>query len=99
MAQRTAADGLSCEQEVNQRVTHLPMCLKHGRIEDQADPRLRTDDLVRMYREFLVMQLEVVSHRFGWEKTRQSFERTLRQLAPDLQGVAKHYGFDKALVD
>lgn len=25
------------------------------------------------------------------------FERTLRQLAPELQDVAKHYGFDRLL--
>jgi hypothetical protein len=50
-----------------------------------------------MYRSFLLAQLGVVSHRFGRENARQSFERTLRQLAPELQEVAKRYGFDKLL--
>lgn len=99
VAWRTSTDDLSCEDEVNQKAGHLPVCLNHGRIEDRADPQLKTDDLVKMYREFLLIQVEVVSHRFGREKTHQSFERTLRQLAPDLQGVAKHYGFDRALLN
>ena len=43
------------------------------------------------------MQLDVVSRRFGRENARQSLERTLRQLAPELQNVAKRYGFDRLL--
>jgi hypothetical protein len=69
--------------------------LNRGRIEDQAHPQLRTEDLVEMYRKFLVVQLNVVSQRFGQENARQSFERTLRQLAPELQDVARRYGFDR----
>jgi len=58
---------------------------------------LKTDDLVEMYRRFLLTQLDVVSHRFGRENARQSFQRTLGQLAPELQNVAKRYGFDRLL--
>ena len=50
-----------------------------------------------MYRAFLLTQLEVVSRRFGRENARQSFERTLGQLAPELQDIAHRYQFDKLL--
>jgi DNA-binding PadR family transcriptional regulator len=97
LAWRTSPDDRTCEEEVNQLCTDLPLCLNRGRIEDQADPQLRTDDLVEMYRNFLLTQLDVVSRRFGRENARQSFERTLRQLAPELQDVAKRYAFDQLL--
>jgi hypothetical protein len=97
VAWRSSPDDRSCEYEVNQRTDSLPLCLNRGRIEDQADPRLKTDDLVEMYRVFLLAQLGVVSHRFGHENARQSFERTIRQLAPELQDVARRYEFDKLL--
>jgi DNA-binding PadR family transcriptional regulator len=96
-AWRSSPDVRSCEEEVNQLASGLPLCLNRGRVEDQADPRLKVDDLVEMYRDFLLAQLDVVSRRFGGENARQSFERTLHQLAPELQDVAKRYGFDKLL--
>ena len=83
--------------EKNERIEHLPLCLSRGRIEDQADPHLKMDSLVQLYRDFLLAQLEVVSRRFGRDNARQSFERTLQQLAPELQAIAKRYGFDKLL--
>ncbi len=97
IAWRASPEDRACEEEVNQLCAHLPLRLNRGRIEDQADPQLRTDDLVEMYRRFLLTQLDVVSHRFGRENARQSFERTLRQLAPELQNVAKRYAFDQLL--
>jgi DNA-binding PadR family transcriptional regulator len=97
VAWRTAPDDRSCEHEVNELTLGLPLCLNRGRIEDQADPRLKAEDLVEMYRDFLLAQLDVVSRRFGGENARQSFKRTFRQLAPELQDVAKRYGFDKLL--
>jgi hypothetical protein len=97
IAWRTSPEDRSCEEEVNQRCTHLPLRLNWGRIEDQADPQLKTDELVEMYRHFLLMQLDVVGRRFGRENARQSFQRTLGQLAPELQNVAKRYGFDQLL--
>jgi DNA-binding PadR family transcriptional regulator len=98
IAWRSSPDDRACEEEVNELTIHLPLCLNRGRIEDQADPQLKTDGLVEMYRGFLLTQLDVVSRRFGRDNARQSFERTLRQLAPELQDVAKRYGFDKLLV-
>jgi len=97
IAWRGSPDDRSCEREVNQLTEDLPLCLNRGRIEDQADPRLKTDGLVEMYRVFLLAQLDVVSRRFGRENARQSFERTLHQLAPELQDVARRYEFDKLL--
>jgi hypothetical protein len=97
IAWRSAPDDRTCEEEVNERIEHLPLCLNRGRIEDQADPHIKMDKLVELYRAFLVTQLDVVSKRFGQDNARQSFERTLQQLAPELQDVAKRYGFDKLL--
>jgi hypothetical protein len=97
IAWRSSPEDRTCEQEVNQMTGSLPLCLNRGRIEDQADPRLKTDALVEMYRAFLLTQLDVVSRRFGREKARQSFERTLNQLAPELQDIARRYEFDKLL--
>ncbi len=97
VAWRTSSDDRSCEQEVNEQTGHLPLCLNRGRIEDQAHPQLTTEGLVELYEAFLLAQLDVVSRRFGRENARQSFERTLGQLAPELQEVARRYGFDKLL--
>jgi DNA-binding PadR family transcriptional regulator len=97
VAWRTAPDDRSCEEEVNEETGHLPLCLNRGRIEDQAAPHLKADELVEIYRSFLLAQLQVVSRRFGAENARRSFERTLRQLAPELQKVAKRYGFDRLI--
>jgi DNA-binding PadR family transcriptional regulator len=97
IAWRSPSDDRSCEEEVNQLTGHLPLCLNRGRIEDQVDPQLKTDGLVEMYRDFLLRQLDVVGGRFGRDNARQSFELTLRQLAPELQVVARRYGFDKLL--
>lgn len=97
VAWRTSAANITCEQEVNELTEHLPLHLNRGRIEDRAEPQRKTDEMVEMYRSFLLTQLDVVSRRFGPENARQSFERTLRQLAPELQDVAKRYGFDRLL--
>jgi DNA-binding PadR family transcriptional regulator len=96
VAWRGDPDDRSCEEEVNALVgEQMPICLRGGRIQDQADPHLGIDDLQEMYRRFLQEQYAVVSRRFGRSNARQAFERTLRQLAPELQGVAKRYGFDR----
>jgi DNA-binding PadR family transcriptional regulator len=97
VAWRTSPDERTCEEEVNEHTAHLPLCLNRGRIEDQADPQMKTEGLVEMYRHFLLTQLDVVSRRFGQENARQSFERTLRQLAPELQEIARRYDLDKLL--
>jgi hypothetical protein len=97
VAWRTSPEDRTCEEEVNQLTGELPLCLNRGRIEDQADPQLSVDDLVEIYCAFLLAQLDVISRRFGRDNARQSFDRTLRQLAPELQEVAKRYRLDKLL--
>ena len=97
IAWRSSPEDATCEDEVNELTGDLPLCLNRGRIEDQAEPRLKIDEMVEIYRRFLLTQLDVVSRRFGQENARQSFERTLRQLAPELQDVARRYGFHKLM--
>jgi DNA-binding PadR family transcriptional regulator len=97
IAWRSSPDERTCEEEVNQLTDHLPLCLNRGRIEDQADPQLDSDGLVAMYRDFLVTQLDVVIRRFGRENAQLSFKRTLGQLAPELQDVARRYKLDRLL--
>ncbi len=96
-AWRTAPEDQTCEEEVNAQVGDLPLCLNAGRIEDRVEPNQRIDALVEVYQRFLLTQLEVVSRRFGRENARRSLQRTLRQLAPELQDVARRYGFDRLL--
>ncbi len=84
----------TCEQQVNERCGQLPLRLHRGQIEDQTSPETGTEELVEMYRQFLLAQLEVIGQRFGPEKARQAFDQTLHRLAPELQGVARQFGFD-----
>jgi DNA-binding PadR family transcriptional regulator len=95
IAWRATPEDRDCELEVNQRTADVPIRLDHGRVEDQVDPQLEIDELKEIYNRFLQVQFKVVSRRFGQANARQSFERTLRQLAPELQDVAKRYGFDR----
>ncbi len=92
---RPSPDDRRCEEEVNRRIAHLPLQLDHGRIRDRADPQLDTESLTDIYQQFLQAQFAVVSHYFGLSRARQAFERALRQLAPELQDVARRYGFDR----
>jgi len=95
VAWRSSGVDRTCEEEVNQLCHLLPLHLDRGRIADEAEPRLPTSDLVQMYRSFLLAQIDVVSRRFGRDNARQSYERTLSQLAPELQEVARRHGLDK----
>ncbi len=99
IAWRSSPDDRSCEEEVNERCQHLPIRLVEGRVEDRADPQLSVDELSEMYRFFLQQQFRVVSRRFGRANARQAFERTLRHLPPELQDVARRYGFDRVSAD
>jgi len=95
LAWRSSPDDRTCEHEVNRRCEELPLCLYKGRIKDEADPQLGVDELQEMYHLFLKEQFRVVSRFFGQTNAQQSFERTLRQLAPELQRVAERYDFDR----
>ena len=92
---RPTPDDRSCEEEVNLRTKRLPIRLEEGRIQDTADPQLGLDELKEMYKTFLREQLAVIARRFGGANARQSFQRALNQLAPELQNGAKRYGFDR----
>jgi DNA-binding PadR family transcriptional regulator len=98
-AWRSSPDDRTCEEEVNRRAAHLPLCLDNGRIEDQADPKWETERLQGLYQHFLQIQFEVVRRHFGLSRARQAFERALRQLAPELQDVANRYGFDRVTAE
>jgi hypothetical protein len=95
LAWRESPDDRACEEEVNQRTAELPISLRLGRIVDQADPQLDVDVLKGLYARFLQEQFRVVSRRFGRANAQQAHERSLHQLAPELQEVARRYGFDR----
>jgi DNA-binding PadR family transcriptional regulator len=95
LAWRPTPDDRSCEEEVNERCRHLPIRLEMGRIEDRVDPQLRVDELKETYHLFLREQFQVISRRFGQANAHQAFEQSLRQLAPELQDVAKRHGFHR----
>jgi DNA-binding PadR family transcriptional regulator len=95
MTWRDSPGDRSCEEEVNQRTADLPLSLDLGHIRDQADPQLGVEELRGMYTRFLKEQFKVVSRRFGRANAQQAHERSLRQLAPELQEVARRYGFDR----
>ena len=92
---RSPQDVYTCEAEVNERTQALPISLVDGRIQDQVDRQMETDELKEMYMRFLAEQFAVVSHRYGRTNAQQSFEQALRQLAPELQTVAKRHGLDR----
>ncbi len=92
---RSSPEDCACEQEVNERTAALPISLVDGRIQDLVDRQMETDELKELYTQFLTEQFAVVSRRFGRTNAQQSFERTLRQLAPELQTVAKRHGLDR----
>jgi hypothetical protein len=95
LAWRSSPDDRTCEEKVNRRTAHLPLRLDDGRIQDQAEPQLGTDNLRDMYLEFLCMQFSVIGQFFGHSNAREAYRRTLSQLAPELQSVAKRYDFDR----
>jgi hypothetical protein len=95
LAWRPSPDDRTCEEEVNERTSHLPIRLNHGRVEDEANPQLETDDLQEIYVDFLQQQYRVICRRFGQGNARDALEKTLRQLPPELQGVARRYEFDR----
>jgi DNA-binding PadR family transcriptional regulator len=95
---RATPDDRSCEEEVNERCQEVPIRLNDGRIEDRADPQLGIDELSEIYCYFLKQQYRVVSRRFGASNAREAFERVLRQLAPELQSIARRYGFNQVAV-
>jgi hypothetical protein len=90
---RDPPDNRGCEIEVNEHCAHLPIRFETGRIQDETDPVLKTDELADLYHTFLSTQYNVIKKWFGEDRVRQAFERVSRQLGPGLQEVFGKYGF------
>lgn len=92
---RDAPNDSACEEEVNQRCGDLPIRFVAGRIEDQTDPGLRTQELAGIYRVFLRTQCEVVGRRFGGEVAERLCQQVLPQISPSLRGTLERYDLVK----
>jgi hypothetical protein len=90
---RDPPDNRGCEHEVNEHCTHLPIEFHMGRIQDQTDPALKTEELADLYHSFLRTQYEVLTQWFGESRVQTAFERVSRQLSPGLQEVFAKYNF------
>ena len=88
---RASPNDFSCEIEVNQRCSDLPVRFVKSRIEDRTDPSLRTDELVEVYRRFLRTQIGVVQERFGQDVAEQLLQRVLEQISPGLREALERY--------
>jgi DNA-binding PadR family transcriptional regulator len=88
---RASPSDFSCEIEVNQRSENLPIRFIAGRIEDQTDPTLRTENLVELYREFLQNQRGVVMEWFGSEVADRLLQQVLSQINPSLRDALEQY--------
>jgi hypothetical protein len=92
---RSSPEDRSCEEEVNERTRAIPISLVDGKVKDRVGREMDTDDLREAYTHFLTEQYSVVGRRFGRTNAQRSFDQALRQLAPELQAVAKRYGLDR----
>ena len=88
---RDSPDDVACEIAVNQQCTALPIRLVAGRIEDQTDPNLRTEELAEVYRTFLQAQRQVVRDSFGEEVAERLHRQVLSQVNPDLREALEQY--------
>ena len=88
---RASPDDSSCEIEVNQRCEDLPIRFIAGRIEDQTDPTLRTENLAELYREFLQHQRGVVTEWFGSEVADRLLQQVLSQISPSLRDALEQH--------
>lgn len=97
-AWRTSPDDRSCEEEVNTSVADTPLRLRDGHLEDETPPATPTEELERLYRDFVHAQLKVISQRFGWENALKSYQQVLERLSPDLRAVAARHGLDSLAI-
>lgn len=88
---REAPDDFTCETEVNERCDDMPIRFIAGRIEDQTDPSLRTEELAEVYRDFLRTQRAVVRERFGDDVAERLLDRVLSQVNPRLRDALDSY--------
>ncbi|MGC8838315.1 MAG: DUF4388 domain-containing protein [Anaerolineae bacterium] len=97
-AWRTSPDDRSCEEEVNLCMTGTPLRLRDGHLEDETPPATPTEELERLYRDFVRSQLRVISRRFGRENALKSYQQVLDRLSPDLRAVAARHGLDSLAI-
>ncbi len=88
---RTGPDDFSCELEINQRCSDMPIRFAASRIEDRTDPGLRTEELADVYRSFLETQLAVVRERFGAEAVEKLLRQVRAQISPGLRDTLEKY--------
>jgi DNA-binding PadR family transcriptional regulator len=88
---RAGLDDFACEIEVNQRCADLPIRFITGRIEDQTDPSLGTEELARVYRTFLETQRAVIGERFGDGIADGLLRQVRSQISPGLRSVLDQY--------
>jgi DNA-binding PadR family transcriptional regulator len=89
---REAPDDFACEKEVNRRCASVPIRFIAGRIEDQTDPALRTQELAEAYRTFLEAQHRVVKERFGAGIAQMLLQQVRSRISPDLGGALEEHG-------
>ena len=88
---RASPDDVSCEMEVNERCSDLPVQLIAGRIQDLTDPRLTTEELAEVYQRFLREQRDVVQKRFGEDVAEKLVNQVSAQISPGLRDALKQY--------
>jgi DNA-binding PadR family transcriptional regulator len=88
---REAPDDFTCEREVNQQCKDVPIRFIAGRIEDQTNPALRTQDLAEAYRAFLQAQNRVVRQRFGTDVARTLVQQVMSRISPGLRDALEEY--------
>lgn len=94
---RAGLDDFACEIEVNQRCADLPIRFITGRIEDQTDPSLGTEELARVYRMFLETQRAVIGERFGGGVADGLLRQVRSQISPGLRSVLDQYDLVSAV--
>ena len=93
---RAGAGDFSCEVEINQRCTDLPVRFVASRIEDRTDPGLRAKELARVYRTFLTTQIAVVRERLGAEVAQGLLRQVMSQISPGLRETLEQYDLLRA---
>jgi DNA-binding PadR family transcriptional regulator len=90
-----AKEAKALEEEINASGASKDLCFRQGKLHDASDPRLEIGRLVELYKEFLSLVLMAIGARLGSNFAQQSYERILRQLAPELQDIASRYNFHR----
>lgn len=88
---RAKPDDLACEIAVNEECQDLPIRLIAGRIEDQTNPSLRTEELAQIYRTFLQAQHSVIKKEFGKSVAEELLSQVRSQISPGLRDALEQY--------